>query len=45
MVNNHSGETPAAAGEDRLTAESSADEFSVEFLMEEVSIGGMCSVY
>ena len=44
MVNNHSGETRQQPAKTFLTAESSADEVSVEFLMEEVSIVGMRSV-
>ena len=44
MASNDPSETPAAVREAPLT-ESLMDEVSVELLVEEVSIDGMCGVY
>ncbi len=45
MASNNTRETPAAAGEAPLTAQSLVEEVSIELLVEEVSIDSMCGVY
>jgi mycofactocin precursor len=45
IASNSTRETPAAAGEAPVTAQSLIEEVSVELLVEEVSIDGMCGVY
>ena len=45
MASNPPLEAPAVAETILLAADSPAEEISIEFLLEEVSIDGMCGVY